>query len=84
VAISVVAACMWMLENRSRGLCVPDDLPHNYVLDVGKPYLGKFVSISSDWNPLKHYSNVFHGYNKPKLDTSDPWQFKNFLITEGD
>ena len=84
VAISVVAACMWMLENPRRGLCVPDDLPHDYVLDISKPYLGKFISVASDWNPLKHYSNFFHGYNQPQLDTSDPWQFKNFLITEGD
>ena len=84
VAISVVAACMWMVENPRRGLCVPDDLPHDYVLDISKPYLGKFISVASDWTPLKHYSNVFSGYNKPQLDTSDPWQFKNFLITEGD
>jgi homospermidine synthase len=83
-AISVVAACMWMLEHPRRGLCVPDDLPHDYVLDISKPYLGKFISVASDWNPLKHYSNVFRGYNQPQLDTSDPWQFTNFLITEGD
>jgi homospermidine synthase len=63
---------------------VPDDLPHDFVLDVSKPYLGKFVSVGSDWTPLKHYTNVFRGYNKPQLDTSDVWQFKNFLITEGD
>ncbi len=84
VAISVVAACMWMVENPGRGLCVPDDLPHDYVLEISKPYLGKFVSVASDWTPLKHYSNFFSGYNKPQLDLSDPWQFKNFLITEGD
>ncbi|MGC2578142.1 MAG: hypothetical protein WA376_11250 [Terrimicrobiaceae bacterium] len=54
------------------------------MLKVCKPHLGRFISISSDWDPLKHYSNVFHGYNQPQLDTSDPWQFKNFLITEGD
>jgi len=84
VAISVVAACRWMLDNPSRGLCVPDDLPHEYVLDISKPYLGKFLSMASDWNPLRHYSNVFHGFNRPQVDASDPWQFKNFLITEGD
>lgn len=84
VAISVVAACMWMVENPSKGVCVPDDLPHDYVLDISKPYLGKFVSVASDWTPLKHYKNTFSGYNKPQLDLSDPWQFKNFLITEGD
>jgi homospermidine synthase len=40
--------------------------------------------MASDWNPLQHYSNVFRGFNRPQLDRSDPWQFKNFLITEGD
>jgi len=84
VAISVVAACMWMIENPECGLRVPDDLPHDYVLDISKPYLGKFVSVASDWTPLKHYVNAFSGYNRPQLDLSDPWQFKNFLITEGD
>jgi len=84
VAIGVVAAAMWMIENPRLGVCVPDDLPHDYVLGIAKPYLGKFISMPSDWTPLKHYSNTFPGYNKPALDTSDPWQFKNFLITDGD
>jgi homospermidine synthase len=84
VAISVVAACMWMIENPRLGLRVPDDLPHNYVLGISKPYLGKFVSVASDWTPLKHYANYFSGYNKPQVDLSDPWQFKNFLITDSD
>jgi homospermidine synthase len=84
VAISVVAACLWMLDNPRRGLCVPDDLPHDFVLGVSKPYLGDFISTPSDWTPLKHYTNFFRGYNRPELDSTDPWQFKNFLITEGD
>jgi homospermidine synthase len=84
VATSVVAACLWMLDNPRRGVCVPDDLPHDYVLGISKPYLGAFISTPSDWTPLKHYTNFFRGYNLPQLDTADPWQFKNFLITEGD
>jgi homospermidine synthase len=84
VAISVVAACNWMIENPRRGVCVPDDLPHDYVLEISKPYLGTFISVPSDWTPLQHYSNVFHGFNRPQLDPSDVWQFKNFLITDGD
>jgi homospermidine synthase len=84
VAISVVAATMWMIENPERGVVVPDDLPHEYVLGIAKPYLGKFLSLSSDWTPLKHYKNAFPGYNDPKIDRDDPWQFKNFLLTDGD
>jgi homospermidine synthase len=84
VAISVVAAAMWMIENPDRGLCLPDDLPHEYVLKVSKPYLGKWISKPTDWTPLKHYTNTFPGHNNPQIDPDDPWQFKNFLITEGD
>jgi len=54
------------------------------VLEIAKPYLGKFISTASDWTPLKHYQNAFKGYNRPNLDLRDPWQFKNFLITDGD
>jgi homospermidine synthase len=54
------------------------------VLGIAKPYLGRLLSIPSDWTPLKHYSSAFHGYNRPTIDPSDPWQFKNFLLTDGD
>ncbi len=84
VAISVVAATMWMIQNPSRGVCVPDDLPHEYILKISKPYLGKFISKPYDWTPLKHYVNAFNGYNNPDIDRTDVWQFKNFLITDGD
>jgi homospermidine synthase len=84
VAISVVAASMWMIQNPAKGVCVPDDLPHEYILKIAKPYLGKWISKPADWTPLKHYTNAFQGHNNPGIDDSDPWQFKNFLITDGD
>jgi len=79
-----VAACMWMIENPARGVNLPDDLPHDYVLGIAKPYLGKFISTKSDWTPLKRYSNAFQGFNQPQIDPEDPWQFKNFLLSDGD
>lgn len=84
VAVSVVAAAMWMIENPAKGVCSPDDLPHEYILKVSKPYLGKWISTPADWTPLKHYTNAFQGHNNPQIDRDDPWQFKNFLITDGD
>jgi len=84
VAISVVAATIWMIKNPDQGVKVPDELPHDFVLKIAKPYLGKFISKASDWTPLKHYVNAFKGHNNPGVDLSDPWQFKNFLITDGD
>ena len=82
VAISVVAASMWMMENPMEGVRVPDELPHDYILDISKPYLGKWISQSSDWTPLKGRDTTFEKYNKPDLDRKDPWQFKNFLVTD--
>ena len=84
VAISAVAAAMWMMQNPRRGVCVPDDLPHDFVLDIANPYLGRSLSIPSDWTPLKYHANAFEGFNQPDLDWNDPWQFKNFLIDEND
>jgi homospermidine synthase len=82
VAISVVAASMWMMECPNEGIRVPDELPHDYILKIAKPYLGKWISKSSDWTPLKGRDQTFVKYNKPDLDLRDPWQFKNFLVTD--
>jgi homospermidine synthase len=84
VAISVVAAAMWMIEHPDRGVCVPDDLPHDYVLPVANPYLGNNLSLPVDWTPLKDRRNHFAGYADQDVDAQDPWQFKNFLITSAD
>ena len=84
VAISVVAAALWMIANPNRGVCSPEDLPHEFVLKIAQPYLGESLSVPSDWTPLKYYVNNFHGFNQPDIDFADPWQFKNFLITDGD
>jgi len=82
VAISVVAASMWMIENPTVGVVVPDELPHEYILGVAMPYLGKWISRKSDWTPLKGRDTTFDKHNKPDLDRKDPWQFKNFLVTD--
>jgi homospermidine synthase len=73
-----------MIENPEMGVGVPDDPPHEFVLKISKPYLGKFISTPSDWTPLRDYKNPFPGYNKPQHDLRDPWQFKNFLVKDGE
>ena len=60
---------------------MPDDLPHDYILEICQPYLGELISTPSDWTPLMHYVNFFEGFNSPSIDCDDPWQFKNFLIS---
>lgn len=82
VAIGVVSAVMWMLENPQKGVCVPDDLPYEYILGIARPYLGQFVSAPSDWTPLKNYQIFFK--ENPNLcpDRKNIWAFKNFLFCD--
>ncbi len=82
VAISVVAASMWMIENPEEGVVVPDALPHDYILKISKAYLGRWISKPYDWTPLTGRDTTFDKFNPPDLDRKDPWQFKNFVVTD--
>ena len=79
VAIGVVSAVLWMIENPREGLCTPEDLPHDYVLKIAIPYLGKFLSIPSDWTPRKN-RKIYFKENLANLPDDDTWQFRNFIF----
>jgi homospermidine synthase len=82
VAGSIIGAVSWMIDNPNAGLCVPDDLPWETVLNVSKRYLGTFHSGPSDWDPVSTRVDLFPTFNSDRwgLDLDDPWQFTNFLI----
>lgn len=82
VAIGVVSAAMWMINNPRRGFCVPDDLPHDFVLKVSRPYLGQLVSKPSDWTPFKNHKIFFKTNPNEYLDPKNPWKFGNFLFRD--
>jgi homospermidine synthase len=83
VACSVVAAAMWMIEHPRMGVCLPDHLPHDYILKVAKAYLGPFVSKPVDWTPLKNWHHAFSQYGMPRPAPEDVWQFNTFLARMG-
>jgi homospermidine synthase len=78
IAAPVLAGVMWLMDNPRRGLVEPEDLDHDYVLDICRPYLGPVVASQGDWTPLKDRSTMF---DEPGLDWTDPWQFQNFRVT---
>jgi homospermidine synthase len=82
VALGVVSAVMWMIRNPKKGFCLPDDLPHEFVLDIAKPYLGEFRSEPSDWTPLKNRVVYFKENPENNYDREDIWQFKNFIFVQ--
>jgi len=80
VAGSVLAALRWMIASPNQGVRVPDELPWESVLADARPYIGEVHSAPTDWHPLRSRNELFPGYgNTSRLDTTDPWQFRNFL-----
>jgi homospermidine synthase len=85
VAVSVMAAIVWMIENPDRGVCLPDDLDHERIIELAKPYLGTYYSEPVDWSPLDNRaeSTLFAQFNRPTVAAHDPeeeWQFTTFLV----
>lgn len=77
VAASVMGAIAWMLRNPRRGVCLPDQLPFEEILDVASPYLGQVISQPLDWMPRRKDARR-NGANYHLDDAA--WQFSQFLI----
>jgi homospermidine synthase len=80
VAISVVAAAIWMMKNPKRGFNMPDDIDHELVLEISMPYISPFMSEAVDWTPLKNLNTKFTKYDYPQPSAEDVWQFTTFLV----
>ena len=81
VAASVLAAARWMIDHPHEGVCLPDDLPHEPILEAARPYLGTLVSDPVDWTPLKRWPDPFAPYARPRPADEDVWQFSTFLVS---
>lgn len=76
VTAAALAGVIWAMENPRAGIVEPEELNHNRVLEIAAPYLGKLTGAYSDWTPLHNRGVLF----PEDVDTSDPWQFKNFRV----
>jgi homospermidine synthase len=83
VAVSVVAAVQYMLKHPNEGFCLPDDIDEREILEAAKPYLGKFVSEQTEWNPLKSLDMSYTAYGRPRPSQEDEWQFGTFSLGAG-
>jgi homospermidine synthase len=80
VACSVLAAVTWMIHNPRKGVCVPDDLPYQEILETAAPYLGPFVSQPVNWTPLTNRVDLFARFGRPRPAAEDVWQFETFRV----
>jgi homospermidine synthase len=76
VTAAALAGMIWAIENPERGIVEPDELDHERIIDICRPYLGKVVGEYSDWTPLSDRERLF----PEDIDRDDPWQFKNFRV----
>ncbi len=76
VTVAVLAGVIWAMENPNRGLMEPDELDHERVLEICRPYLGPVVGEYTEWTPLTDRERLF----PEDIDKSDPWQFKNVRV----
>ena len=76
VAAGVMGGVVWAMENPRAGIIDPDDVDFQRVLEIANPYLGNVIGVYTDWTPLSGRNHPF----PEDLDTSDPWQFKNFRV----
>ncbi|MBI2705205.1 MAG: saccharopine dehydrogenase NADP-binding domain-containing protein [Actinobacteria bacterium] len=80
VAAGVLGAVQWLLEHPEEGVRLPDELPHELILEHARPYLGPFVSRAVDWSPLAERRDPFAGYGVAEPDPDDVWRFSSFLV----
>lgn len=80
VAISVVAAALWMTENPKKGVCSPDEIDYEFILKVCQPYISPFISEPVNWSPLDSLKSQFSQYNLYVPEEKDQWQFASFLV----
>jgi homospermidine synthase len=80
VAISLVAAALWMIKNPRAGVCLPDDIDHEEILKLAIPYISPFVSQAVDWTPLQNLNTKFTKFDIPRPTEEDMWQFTTFLV----
>jgi homospermidine synthase len=77
VSSAVLAGLVWMLENPDRGVVEADEMDFHRCLEIQRPYLGPVIGRYTDWTPIAGRPGLF----PEDMDTTDPWQFKNVLVT---
>ncbi|HET9651266.1 MAG TPA: saccharopine dehydrogenase C-terminal domain-containing protein, partial [Usitatibacter sp.] len=76
VVAGILGGIVWMLRNPGRSVVEPDDVDHELVMEIARPYLGEIAGVYGDWTPLRDRNRLFTA----DVDPDDPWQFRNFRV----
>jgi homospermidine synthase len=76
IASGVLAGVVLAIQNPQMGIVESDDLDFEKAIEIARPYLGTVLGKYTDWTPLDGRNNLY----PEDVDTTDPWQFKNFRV----
>ncbi|MCZ4064458.1 saccharopine dehydrogenase NADP-binding domain-containing protein [Oxalobacter aliiformigenes] len=76
VAAGVLAGVIWAIRNPGLGVIEPDDIDHETMLEIARPYLGEVIGSYGKWTPLENRNWPF----EEDIDPEDPFQFKNIRV----
>lgn len=76
VAAGVLAGVIWAIRNPDLGVIEPDDIDHETMLEIARPYLGEVIGSYGEWTPLGNRNWPF----EEDIDPEDPFQFKNIRV----
>ena len=77
VTASMLGAMVWAIQNPTEGIVDADEMDHETVMKVARPYLGEVFGEYTDWTPVAGRGKLF----PEKFDAKDPWQFENFRVS---
>jgi homospermidine synthase len=77
VTSSIVGAMAWALQNPTKGIVDADEIDHEVLMNVARPYLGEMIGEYTDWTPVQGRGKLF----PETFDAEDPWQFENFRVS---
>jgi homospermidine synthase len=77
VTASIIGAMAWAMQNPERGIVDAEEIDHQFLMDIARPYLGEVFGAYTDWTPVQGRGKLF----PEKFDAEDPWQFENFRVS---
>lgn len=77
VTASIIGAMVWAIENPTSGIVDADEMDHELLMKVARPYLGEVFGEYTDWTPIEGRGKLFPEH----FDAEDPWQFENFRVS---
>ena len=69
---------------RGAASACPTQLPHDFILKIARPYLGKNLSLAADWTPLRHIHDAFGPTAAPRLRFRRPMAVQKLSNCRGD